>query len=155
MTREEAKDSLSSIIGTWKKMEKSGDSKWARVPIDDLDIVALEVAINALQTENCEDAISRQAVDDYISHWMSGYIYDEERTRLEEFSAWLWDDLPSVKPQKVGRSEMYKILQSIRAECWDAGWNMTGEYQGAWTRYRDIEKIIDKYMQKLEEGDAE
>ena len=64
---------------------------------------AFEDAIEALQTEPCEDAISRQAVDEYISHWMSGYIYDEERTRLEEFSAWLWDELPPVNPQKVGR----------------------------------------------------
>ena len=50
-----------------------------------------------------DDLISRQAVDEYISHLLSDYLYDEERERLEKFSAWLWDELPSVNPQKVGR----------------------------------------------------
>lgn len=44
------------------------------------------------------DAVSRDDVDAYIAKLMSGYLYDEERTRLEEFSAYLWE-LPSVKPQ--------------------------------------------------------
>lgn len=53
-----------------------------------------------------DDLISRQAVDEYISHLLSDYLYDEERERLEEFSAWLWDELPSVQPEpKTGRWE--------------------------------------------------
>lgn len=55
------------------------------------------------EQEPCEDCISREAVDDYIAKLMSGYLYDEERTRLEEFSAYLWE-LPSVKQEpKTGR----------------------------------------------------
>lgn len=38
-----------------------------------------------------------------------------------------------------------KALEDIRAEIWDSGMNMTGEYQGVWIRYRDIEKILDKH----------
>jgi len=38
-----------------------------------------------------------------------------------------------------------KAFEDIRAEIWDSGMNMTGEYQGVWIRYRDIEKIFDKH----------
>ena len=84
---------------------------------DEITLNACRGAIEALQTEPCEDCISRQAVDDYISHWMSGYIYDEERTRLEDFSAWLWDELPSVTPQKVIRCKNCKYLW--KEDGWD------------------------------------
>ena len=40
----------------------------------------------------------------------------------------------------LGVDELYKI----RAELWDNGLNMGGEYQGCWVRYRDIEKIFNK-----------
>ena len=48
--------------------------------------------------EQPTDAVSRQDVDAYIAKLMSGYLYDEERTRLEEFSAYLWE-LPPVTPR--------------------------------------------------------
>ena len=44
------------------------------------------------------DCISRQVVDDYIAKLLSGYLYDEERERLEKFSAWI-NELPSVLPK--------------------------------------------------------
>lgn len=94
------------------------------------------------------DLIDRQAAIDAINDYFYRVSVFEQDAVAK--CQWIVADLPSVNPQKVGRSEMYKILQSIRAECWDAGWNMTGEYQGAWTRYRDIEKIIDKYIAKME-----
>ena len=47
----------------------------------------------------CDDAVSRQAVDDYIVKLLDGYLYDEERTRLENLCAYLWE-LPSVRPQE-------------------------------------------------------
>lgn len=31
------------------------------------------------------------------------------------------------------------------------GMNMTDEYQGVWVRFRDIERIIDKYMKEGED----
>lgn len=36
-------------------------------------------------------------------------------------------------------------LQNIKRELWDCGVNMGGEYQGVWVRFKDIERIIDKY----------
>ena len=38
-----------------------------------------------------------------------------------------------------------KAFEDIKTEIWDSGMNMTGEYQGVWIRYRDIEKIFDKH----------
>ena len=58
---------------------------------------------NKLQTlvwedqEPCDDLISRKAVDEYLTELLSGYLYDEERERLENFSAYLWE-LPNMKP---------------------------------------------------------
>lgn len=60
---------------------------------------ALEIAIEALEQQPCEDCISREAVDEYITNLLSGYLYDEERTRLEELTAFVWE-LPSVQPTR-------------------------------------------------------
>ena len=38
----------------------------------------------------------------------------------------------------------------VRHECWDAGHNFAGEYQGVWVRFRDIERIIEKHLNKVE-----
>lgn len=54
--------------------------------------------LKALEQEPCEDCISREAVDEYITNLLSGYLYDEERTRLEDLSAFVWE-LPSVIPK--------------------------------------------------------
>lgn len=48
--------------------------------------------------EPAEDCISREAIDEYITNLLSGYLYDEERTRLEDLSAFVWE-LPSVTPK--------------------------------------------------------
>lgn len=52
-----------------------------------------------LEQQPCVDTISRKAVDNYIAELLSGYLYEEERTRLEGLSSYLWE-LPSVKPQR-------------------------------------------------------
>lgn len=40
------------------------------------------------------------------------------------------------------------IFQKIESDLWDAGVNMGGEYQGVWVRFKDIEKVFDKYYEK-------
>ena len=40
-------------------------------------------------------------------------------------------------------------------EIYMEGVNMTGEYQGCWVRFKDIEKIVNKYMAESEESDAD
>jgi len=39
----------------------------------------------------------------------------------------------------------------VKHECWDEGYNFTGEYQGVWVRFKDIERIIDKHLKEVEE----
>lgn len=39
-----------------------------------------------------------------------------------------------------------EILGNIKHECWDNGMNMSGEYQGVWIRYKDIEGTIDRFL---------
>lgn len=55
--------------------------------------------IKAIEQQPCEDCISREAVDEYITHLLSGYLYDEERTRLEDLTTYIWE-LPSVQPTR-------------------------------------------------------
>ena len=38
-------------------------------------------------------------------------------------------------------------LEEIQRELWWEGVNIGGEYQGVWVRYRNIEKIIEKYKE--------
>ncbi len=45
-----------------------------------------------------DELISRETVDEYITHLLSGYLYDEERTRLEDLTTFVWE-LPPVTPQ--------------------------------------------------------
>lgn len=74
-------------------------------PRNDMDKITLDAckgAIKALEQQSCEDCISREAVDEYITNLLSGYLYDEERTRLEDLTAYIWE-LPPVTPQqKIG-----------------------------------------------------
>ena len=67
--------------------------------------------------ETSQDCISRDDVDAYIAKLMSGYLYDEERTRLEEFSAYLWE-LPSVKPERPkGKWIFHKSFDDGHKNC--------------------------------------
>ena len=43
--------------------------------------------------------------------------------------------------------------EKVKSELWMEGMNMTGEYQGVWIRYRDIERVINANRPK--EGESE
>ncbi len=73
------------------------DAKKRNAP--DVIVQAFEDSVEALEQQPCEDAISREAVDEYITNLLSGYLYDEERTRLEDLSAFVWE-LPPVIPTR-------------------------------------------------------
>lgn len=66
----------------------------------------------------------------------------------------------------AGISEAYKMAfkaldqepidkSAMMCEIYMEGVNMTGEHQGCWVRFKDIEKIINKYMAESEESDAD
>ena len=50
---------------------------------------------------------------------------------------------------------IFKTLNSIRSECWNEGVNMGGEYHGCWTRYKDIDRIIENHLKKMSESAEE
>ena len=101
-----------------------------------------------------DDIISRQAVLDGLANIAKAKAKSNPQKAMMGRSMFFIERLPSVQPeQRFSRSDVFEILHKIKAECWNCGMNMEGEYQGAWTRFRDIEKIIDKYMQKMEEGE--
>ena len=68
--------------------------------------------------EDAEDCISRQAVDEYITNLLSGYLYDEERTRLEDLTAYIWE-LPSVTPKAESKDEYKKGYSDGFRDCLD------------------------------------
>ena len=77
------------------------------IPTISEQVDALEMAIKTLEQQPCEDCISREAVDEYITNLLSGYLYDEERTRLEDLTAYIWE-LPSVQPTRLKGEDEYK-----------------------------------------------
>ena len=50
-----------------------------------------------------------------------------------------------------GYEKGLSVIEDIKAELWMEGMNMTGEYQGVWVRYRDIERVIDKHISGKEQ----
>lgn len=47
--------------------------------------------------------------------------------------------------------KLIRTIEDIKSELWMEGLNMTGEYQGVWVRYRDIERVIDKHISGKEQ----
>lgn len=56
------------------------------------------------------------------------------------------DAIKALEQRPIDKSAM---LYEIYME----GVNMIGEYQGCWVRFKDIEKIVDKYMAESEGAD--
>ena len=133
----------------------------------------LKRMIDELQ-EPCADAISRANTISEVSHIMLDHPlagYEDEQLILKTIQ-----DMPPVTPQyteaeiqkmqdlefaeiqkayEIGKDEGSEVLDKIKADLWMEGMNMTGEYQGVWVRYRDIERIIDKYKAESEVQDAD
>ena len=64
-----------------------------------------------------------------------GEITEKERDKI----------IHALEQQPIDKSAMmYEIYME--------GVNMSGEYQGCWVRFKDIEKIVDKYMSESEDG---
>lgn len=52
--------------------------------------------------------------------------------------------IKALKQEPIDKSAMMH-------EIYMEGVNMSGEYQGCWVRFKNIEKIVDKYMAESEE----
>ena len=85
---------------------------------------ALNMAIQALGQEPCNDAISRQAVLDYIDNMPSTLTADGRRMiRRRTLEEYISDTLPPVTPEpKMGRwIEMLDDLEEKTYKCSECG----------------------------------
>lgn len=84
----------------WKYEQITGESA-EHVPIIKLGafLDGYEMGLKALEQQPCEDAVSREDILDYIAKLLSGYLYEEERERLEDFTTYI-AEMPSVTPTK-------------------------------------------------------
>ena len=48
--------------------------------------------------------------------------------------------------EKITNEKLSQIKKDMCLDIYMAGVNMTGEYQGCWVRFRDIENIINKHL---------
>lgn len=97
MTREEATEEIKRI-----KQGMQGDFGWNKSGIE-----ALDMAIEALQMEPCDDAISRQAV----------LAMMQMRMGAKELYRAVYD-LPSVQPeQKMGKWIFHKSFDNGHKNC--------------------------------------
>ena len=99
-----------------------------------------DTAIQALEQQSCEDAISRQAVDE-ITELMTDINGDTVyAVRMSDIR-----QLPSIKPQKP-------ILSKIRAEIEQRPYGVANDsvIQGMKYERKDILEIIDKYKAESE-----
>lgn len=80
-----------------------------------------------------EEAIRR--LKEYLTDYLPDY-YDEEKEALDMA-------IKALEQKSIDKSAMMH-------EIYMEGVNMGGEYQGCWVRFKNIEKIIDKYIAESE-----
>ena len=82
----------------------------------------------------------------HIVRW--GIISDEKMKEalIIAINSLKVDEMYQLEKEDADEFISKKVIEDIRAELWDSGMNMTGEYQGIWVRYRDIEQIFDKHI---------
>lgn len=66
-------------------------------------------------------------------------------------SLYLESDIRKALEMAIQALEQEPIDKSaMMYEIYMEGVNMSGEYQGCWVRFKNIEKIVDKYMGDME-----
>ena len=99
----------------------------------DTGIVFNDVTIDELY---CDDT---EVIEEHLAN------YQEYAAEYRQLAKWLKDYKRLLEQEPIDKSAMMN-------EIYMEGVNMTGEYQGCWIRFRDIEKIVNKYMTESEEG---
>lgn len=91
-----------------------------------------EEAINTLKN-------LKSYYNDKSEYCEDGYVgFDNEDIEALDMA------IKALKQQPIDKSAMmYEIYMQ--------GVNMSGEYQGCWVCFKDIEKIVDKYMSESED----
>ena len=153
MTREEMIEQLENMI---LLIRQNGKDWW-----DERDIPILEEVIKSMQTEPCEDTISRQTILDKIKEvcfskeWIEYRVnYGSNGTR--DYLISFIENLPSVQPAQ-------KVLKKIKAEIEHEANScniIMGEDEDAYewgkhNAYTHVLFIIDKYMAESEDKECE
>lgn len=113
MTRKEIIDGLKYTVDMFLFNPTTGETfTEPRNDMDKTTIDACRGAIELLEQEPCEDAISRKAVQDYIAKYLSQYLYNDVRETAELIDEYI-GELPSVKPQepKTGHCKECKYFE--------------------------------------------
>ena len=77
--------------------------------------------IDTLEQEPCEDAISRQEVQDLLATWLSDYLTDETREALETIDGKI-GDMPSVTLKRDGMSAGLKDREEVYQQGLKDAW---------------------------------
>lgn len=117
---------------------------------------AIDVAIEALEQEPSGDLISRQAVQNYIAHFLSLYLQDNVREAVEAIDEVI-GDLPSIDiPQNNNGCENCRWQSKSESEmpCQQCMHNYTDEWEMekptdtiTMTREEFSEKLMEHYRQ--------
>ena len=112
---------------------------------------SIDLAIEALQTEPCEDAISRQAMLAGLANIAKAKAKSDAQKAMMGRTMFFIEQLPSVQPEPfinkpcvsegVCREDKMKVLEKIKAEMQDI---MIRTYQ-------EVKAIIDKYTAESED----
>lgn len=68
--------------------------------------------------EPCEDAISREAAQDYIAKYLSQYLYDDVREAVEVIDEYI-GELPSVTPKQNTEQFAKWVATEIFDDMWE------------------------------------
>ena len=112
MTREKATECLKSMIYTYRLLIEK------KVPMDEEDIQALDMAISALSVEPCEDCISRKETLEAIIQRLcikdESYLLESEKTIYQQIK-----EMPSVQPiipnMTIPADDSY--MRNVRRDC--------------------------------------
>lgn len=72
-------------------------------------------------------------------------IDEKDYNEIKEYGITTFPSVADAIRNGTPLPKTYDISQMMY-EIYMEGVNMTGEYQGCWVRFKDIEKVVDKYI---------
>lgn len=115
-----------------------------------IDQFAITEDENIILLDNCGNScycnINKLKVEYYDTNYNLGYN-DGFINGLMSNKEKTFDELLSNIKELQNRIPK-KIIKDALEEIYYEGVNMTGKYQGCWIRFKDVERIINKYINK-------
>ena len=124
MTREEAKEVFENAPKHIKLIN-------GQICYSQFFVEAIEMAIKVLEQQPSKDM---EEIEEVIN------CDADAETKCKMIS-----NILTAKPHYFEKQEPIDKSEMMH-DIYMEGVNMTGEYQGCWVRFKDIEKIVDKYI---------